>query len=89
MFKVYPFACLVEMVNPFCPRLLINKEVVNLTQDGGADGKFLFFEVNLHFVVFSVLLIIGSIHQEDNYRDVIYEGECDLGVRELCRLLDW
>jgi hypothetical protein len=23
------------------------------------------------------------------YRDVLYEGDCDTGVRELCQLLGW
>lgn len=68
--QVYPFAGLIEMVGPYCPRLLINKEVVGVTANGGADGKFLFFE-------------------QDNYRDVLYEGACDEGVNELVRLLGW
>jgi hypothetical protein len=24
-----------------------------------------------------------------NYRDALYEGDCDAGVQELCRLLGW
>lgn len=49
--QVYPFAGLIEMTNPFCPRLLINKEPVRVTENGGADGGFLFFEVRVLGIV--------------------------------------
>jgi NAD-dependent deacetylase sirtuin 2 len=55
------------------PRLLINREVV-----GEADPA-------LRSVGYAKGLDFGA----GNYRDALHLGDCDGGVRELCRLLEW
>ena len=55
------------------PRLLINREKVG---EAPAEMKRLGVEMGFNF-------------GEGNYRDVMYQGDCDAGVQELCELLGW
>jgi hypothetical protein len=92
---VQPFASLVDRVPPDCPRLLINREKVvcalcaecscrgpNKDIGPGQVGRFAdsadaFAEGGLRY------------DDEDNYRDAVYLGACDEGVRRLAALLGW
>ena len=62
-----------DRVGEGVPRLLINREVV-----GEADPA-------LRSVGYTKGLDFGA----GNYRDALHLGDCDGGVRELCRLLEW
>ncbi|XP_039267716.2 NAD-dependent protein deacetylase sirtuin-2-like [Styela clava] len=71
--KVQPFASLVDSVPDTTPRLLINRE-----KSGSEDVM--------------LMMIFGGgmrFDDEDNYRDVFWEGNCDDGCRALCSLLGW
>jgi NAD+-dependent protein deacetylase sirtuin 2 len=71
---VKPFASLVNLVPPECPRLLINLEEV-----GNANSvmAFLGFSSGLRF------------HRADNIRDVAWLGECDKGCLFMAEKLGW
>jgi len=71
---VYPFAGLVGRVEDKCPRLLINQEKV-------AEMPKRAFEEGARRGAF--------YWGEGNYRDALYLGDCDEGVREMCRELGW
>ena len=70
---VQPFASLVEKVPVMTPRVLINRERV-----GEANPLGLRLGVDK-----------GFNFGQGNYRDALFEGDCDDGIWELCRLLGW
>lgn len=70
---VQPFASLIDKVRDDVPRLLINREKV-----GEAPPKMRQLGVEM-----------GFNFGEGNYRDVLFQGDCDAGVQELCKLLGW
>ena len=55
------------------PRLLINRERVGETSPALRHGGY----------------SKGFNFGQGNYRDALFEGDCDAGVRELCQLLGW
>lgn len=73
--KVQPFASLVDAAPDTTPRLLINREKCG----SGEDSMVM------------MMLYGGGMKfdDEDNYRDVFWEGNCDDGCRALCSLLGW
>ena len=70
---VQPFASLVDRVDVDTPRLLINRERV-----GEIDPALrqMGYKKGFNFGV-------------DNYRDALFEGDCDAGIWDLCRELGW
>lgn len=74
--KVQPFASLVDNVPETTPRLLINRE-----KAGSGEDPLLMMMMGFG----------GGLRfdDEDNYRDVFWEGNCDDGCRALCSLLGW
>lgn len=71
---VHPFASLINHVEPEVPRLLINREVAGeLTPEMRAMG----YQTGFDF------------EEGTNYRDAMFLGDCDDGVRQLCSLLGW
>ena len=68
-----------DKVNKDVPRLLINREKV-----GEADP-----EAAKALAYHGLKGPPGFNFSKDNYRDVFYQGDCDAGVEELCRLLGW
>ncbi|KAL4420564.1 hypothetical protein ABPG75_010220 [Micractinium tetrahymenae] len=72
---VHPFASLIDEVEDDVPRLLINRERVG---EGHPLLRMLGYQTG------------GFCFDEaSNYRDALFEGDCDDGVRQLCRLLGW
>ncbi|XP_067136469.1 NAD-dependent protein deacetylase sirtuin-2 isoform X1 [Centruroides vittatus] len=71
---VQPFASLVDNVLPTTPRLLINKEKCGQT-------NFFAQLVGLHSGL--------NFDSEKNYRDVVWEGDCDDGCQNLADSLGW
>ncbi|KAF6251609.1 DHS-like NAD/FAD-binding domain-containing protein [Scenedesmus sp. NREL 46B-D3] len=78
---VQPFASLIDAVPEHCPRVLLNRERVG--EGMGSLG------------LLGSLLGLGGgggftfEHDQGAYRDVLYLGDADEGVRELCSLLGW
>lgn len=70
---VQPFASLVDRVNENVPRVLVNMERVG---EAPPELRSLGYSKGFNF-------------GEGNYRDVLYQGDCDAGIKELCRLLGW
>ena len=68
-----------DKVNQDVPRVLINREKV-----GEADP-----EVAKALAYHGLKGPPGFNFAEGNSRDVFYQGDCDAGVEELCRLLGW
>ena len=73
--QVMPFAGLIGKVNPLCPRLLLNRELVGTPDQEGV----LFFPSDAGL----------RVGMDDNYRDVFEEGDCDESVDRICRDLGW
>lgn len=73
---VQPFASLMHDVDENCPRLLINREKVGEAQPSLFAG--------LPFTS-----SFGFDFSESNYRDALFLGDCDAGVRQLAGLLGW
>ncbi|KAL4436337.1 hypothetical protein ABPG77_009899 [Micractinium sp. CCAP 211/92] len=72
---VHPFASLIDEVGESTPRLLVNRERVG---EGHPLLRLLGYQTG------------GFCFDEgSNYRDALFEGDCDGGVRQLCRLLGW
>ncbi|VDO34705.1 unnamed protein product [Onchocerca flexuosa] len=71
---VHPFAGLVDEVNDDVPRLLIN-----LTEAGRNMSSFFPYGGNSGL----------CYHNEDNYRDVFWQGKTDDGAWKLAELLGW
>lgn len=70
---VHPFAGLIDYVQPHVPRLLVNREKAGEAVFGGG----LLGQQK------------GFTFGAGNYRDALYLGDCDDGVRQLCELLGW
>ncbi|PRW45382.1 transcriptional Sir2 family isoform B [Chlorella sorokiniana] len=72
---VHPFASLIDEVDEDTPRLLVNREAAG-------EG---------HPLLRALSLQTGGFCFEagENYRDAFFQGDCDDGVRQLCRLLGW
>ena len=62
-----------DKVRDDVPRLLINREKVG---EAPPEMRQLGVEMGFNF-------------GEGNYRDVLFQGDCDAGVQELCKLLGW
>jgi NAD-dependent deacetylase sirtuin 2 len=72
---VQPFASLAGKVNN-CPRLLINRDEVG---DANMFGSFFT----------SLLGLDPNFDAANKNLDVFYQGDCDQGCLELCKLLGW
>ncbi|PRW20829.1 NAD-dependent deacetylase sirtuin-2 [Chlorella sorokiniana] len=71
---VNPFAGLIDYVGQHVPRVLINREKAGeLTSVKRSLGYTRGFDWD----------------PATNYRDALYLGDCDAGVRQLCQLLGW
>jgi len=73
--KVFPVAGIPDKVSPLAPRLLINRDIVHgasKESDGNAEELDDGFRFNL----------------SDNYRDVLFQGDCDDGVVAFCEAMD-
>ncbi|KAL4433418.1 hypothetical protein ABPG77_010271 [Micractinium sp. CCAP 211/92] len=70
---VHPFAGLIDYVDDEVPRLLINREKAG---EPAPEMRALGYRRGFNF---------GT----GNYRDALFLGDCDDGVRQLCRLLGW
>jgi len=79
--QVQPFAGLVQEVAPDVPRLLINRERAGEDSDDDALKRF--------FSMMGSGPSRGFRFDEQNLRDVFFQGDCDDGVWELVRLLGW
>eukprot|EP00775_Hariotina_reticulata_P006779 gene6779-6996_t len=78
---VHPFASLIDAVPDFCPRVLVNRERVGEGMGGlGLMGSLLGFGGGGGFIFES---------SEGAYRDVLFLGDTDDGVKQLARLLGW
>jgi NAD-dependent SIR2 family protein deacetylase len=75
--QVQPFAGLVEYPDIDCPRILINREKV-----GEVPSRRGFFERGTSKGR-------GFDFSEEGKRDVLFLGDCDEGVRQLCEHLEW
>ena len=75
--QVQPFAGLIEYPDIDCPRLLINREKV-----GEVPSRRSFFEMGMSKGR-------GFDFSEEGKRDVLFLGDCDDGVSELCKHLGW
>jgi len=72
--SVTPFASLIGYVDKKkCPRLLINRERAGEISEKMYRGG----------------ARKGFFWGKNNYRDALYLGDCDTGVRELCEKLGW
>jgi len=70
---VQPFASLIDRVGSRVPRLLMNREK---TGNRGTLER--------------MLRMPGLDYEdENNYRDVFWQGDCDTGCLELAKLLGW
>lgn len=79
--QVQPFAGLVHEVEPHVPRLLINRERAG--EDNSDDA------LRRLMSMMGQGRSTGFRFDEPNMRDVCFQGDCDLGVRELTQLLGW
>lgn len=68
-----------DKVNKDVPRVLINREKV-----GQCDP-----EMAKAMAYHGLETKTGFDFSEGTRRDVFYQGDCDAGVEELCRLLGW
>jgi len=75
--QVQPFAGLIEYPDIDCPRILINREKV-----GEVPSRRSFFERGTSKGR-------GFDFSEEGKRDVLFLGDCDEGVRQLCEHLEW
>jgi len=75
--QVQPFAGLIEYPDIDCPRILINREKV-----GEVPSRRGFFERGTSKGR-------GFDFSEEGKRDVLFLGDCDEGVRQLCEHLEW
>jgi len=75
--QVQPFARLIEYPDIDCPRILINREKV-----GEVPSRRSFFERGTSKGR-------GFDFSEEGKRDVLFLGDCDEGVRQLCEHLEW
>ena len=75
--QVQPFARLIEYPDIDCPRILINREKV-----GEVPSRRGFFERGTSKGR-------GFDFSEEGRRDVLFLGDCDEGVRQLCEHLEW
>eukprot|EP00884_Botryococcus_braunii_P020668 jgi/Botrbrau1/7285/Bobra.0318s0021.1 len=75
---VQPFASFINMVSPETPRLLINREKVGMA-----------VPVNPLMAFLGIPGKRGFNFDMGNYRDALFLGDCDDGVRKLCELLGW
>jgi len=75
---VNPFAALIDMVRDETPRLLINRE------RAGERRR----EMDL-IAMLRGHSPGGFVFGEGNYRDALFLGDCDAGVRHLASLLGW
>ncbi|XP_077297827.1 NAD-dependent protein deacetylase Sirt2-like [Arctopsyche grandis] len=84
--EVQPFASLVDRVPAWCPRLLINRELV------GCEGRASLL-ANLTELpgLESLFRLIGGLQCEspDNIRDVAFLGNCDDQVLAIAEKLGW
>ncbi|KAJ9113951.1 hypothetical protein QFC19_000146 [Naganishia cerealis] len=74
--QVHPFASLISHVGPDCPRVLINKERVGEARYAWDDEGFRFPSS-------------AEAAEREGTRDFFWQGEADLGVRELAEKLGW
>lgn len=74
---VHPFAGLINYPSDDTPRLLVNREVVGELDDRMARIARLVGHGS------------GFNFGEGNYRDALFLGDCDVGFKELARLLGW
>ncbi len=86
--QVAPVSSLPGLVHPLCPRLLINREPCNLSQDIGADTDNSGSEEEYSARNYGPDTGF-RFGLDDNYRDIFYKGDCDAGVLHLCELLGW
>lgn len=70
---VHPFAGLINYVEDAVPRLLINREKAG---ELTPEMRALGYRRGFNF-------------GDGNYRDALFLGDCDDGVRQLCRMLGW
>ena len=75
--QVQPFAGLIEYPDIDCPRILINREKV-----GEVPSRRSFFEMGMSKGR-------GFDFSEEGKRDVLFLGDCDAGVIQLCEHLGW
>jgi len=75
--QVQPFAGLIEYPDIDCPRILINREKV-----GEVPSRRSFFEMGMSKGR-------GFDFSEEGKRDVLFLGDCDDGVIQLCEHLGW
>lgn len=73
---VQPFASLIGRVQTSCPRLLINREKVG-TYSKRSGG----YSVGMD--------TYGFRFDQTNYRDALFLGDCDMGVKKLSEMLGW
>lgn len=73
--QVQPVSSLPGLVGMLCPRLLINREPCGLF--GGSDQPTFIPDPGFRFL------------RDDNYRDVFQEGDCDVGISQLCKQAEW
>ncbi|KAK9819677.1 hypothetical protein WJX72_000986 [[Myrmecia] bisecta] len=71
---VRPFALLINQVSDTTPRLLINREKAGTSSSPQEAALGIGFNFD---------------KGNGNYRDALFLGDCDAGVRRLCRLLGW
>lgn len=89
---VQPFASLVGMPPPSCPRVLVNRDMAGLAaRDPWSAVLGLEEEEGENHQEVSASRLQGGFRFQDgeNRRDVFLQGDCDTTVLELCRLLGW
>ena len=94
MWQVQPFASLVRRVPPLTPRLLINRQRVGLELGLDFDACFeaeCGDEASRGAAAQAQTQDVRSQQgvRSGSQQDVFYAGDCDDGVRELCRLMEW
>eukprot|EP01094_Clydonella_sp_ATCC50884_P026607 TRINITY_DN735_c0_g1_i2.p1 TRINITY_DN735_c0_g1~~TRINITY_DN735_c0_g1_i2.p1 ORF type:complete len:801 (-),score=204.20 TRINITY_DN735_c0_g1_i2:57-2459(-) len=77
---VYPFAGMVSRVPLMTPRVLLNREAVAVWRDLAVVEK----EDGVHRANET-----GGVDDAQQYRDVSFQGDCDVGVRRLAECLGW
>eukprot|EP00823_Brevimastigomonas_motovehiculus_P003651 TRINITY_DN2263_c0_g1_i1.p1 TRINITY_DN2263_c0_g1~~TRINITY_DN2263_c0_g1_i1.p1 ORF type:complete len:461 (+),score=135.96 TRINITY_DN2263_c0_g1_i1:114-1496(+) len=80
--KVHPFASLIDRVPSTCVRLLLNREQVGHRGKKGGGG------------LMALLASLGGgegfrFGEDDNERDVFFQGDCDYGVSEFVENCGW
>ena len=82
---VQPFASLIGKVGRHCPRVLINRERVGEADSDSDDSD----EYTLQSFLRGNARDGGFVFGQRGKRDVLYLGDCDDGVQELCEILGW